>query len=242
MSLPPATPAAMVPSVPGQVPAALVVAGRAPAGAHPGLEPDRIGQHEIGAAHRRALGRPPLGEREQRRQDRRARMQHHAAHVGIVEIQHMPHLPVGERRIAQAEPQLAPEHGRLRPAAHLLQHLEQHRDGLVAAAGERAADPIHDPAARLMPRRLRQIAEPRRRQPAAQGLGQGDGIGAEVLVHGGGAWLLIVRKQGSNGHRRANERTRESRHGGEPHHRLAQPRVSSSNLSASRLRHILPLH
>ena len=88
----------------GQVPAALVVAGRAPAGAHAGFETDRIGQHQIGAADGRTFGRGTLRERKQRGQHRRARMQHHAAHMRIVEIQHMSHLPIGERRVAQTEP------------------------------------------------------------------------------------------------------------------------------------------
>ena len=98
-------------------------------------------------------------------------MQHHPAHVGVVEIQHMTHLAVGERRVAQAEPQLAPEHGRLRAATDLLQHIDERGDGLVPAAGERAADPIEHAAARLMLGGNREIVELRRRQAAAQGLG-----------------------------------------------------------------------
>ena len=134
-----------------------------------------------------------FGQREQRGQHRRARMQHHAAHVGVVEIEHVPHLAVGERRVAQAEPQLAPEHGRLRAAADLLQHLDERVDGLVPAAGERAADPIEHAAARLVLGGSREVAEPRRRQAAAQGLGQGDRVGAEILVHLRVAELLISR-------------------------------------------------
>ena len=48
--------------------------------------------------------RSALGKREQRRKHRRTRVQHHAAHVGVVEIEHVSHLAVGERRVEQPEP------------------------------------------------------------------------------------------------------------------------------------------
>ena len=49
-------------------------------------------------------------------------MQHHAAHVGVVEIEHVAHLAVGERRIGEAELELAAEHRRLRLRIQRLQH------------------------------------------------------------------------------------------------------------------------
>ena len=101
----------------GEMPAALVMAGRGAARAHAGLEAGRIGQHELLAADGRALG-----QREQRGEHRRARMQHHAAHVGVVVVQHMAHLAVGERRIEQSEFELASEHGCGRLAGGFLQH------------------------------------------------------------------------------------------------------------------------
>ena len=144
----------------GEMPAALVMARRGAAGAHAGLEADRIGQHEIGAADRRALG-----EREQRGEHRRARVQHHAAHVGVVVVEHVAHLAVGERRVEQAELELAAEHGRLRLAGGFLQHAEQRRDGAVAGARQRAADPVEHAAPRLA---LRRGARDRRTAPPAR--------------------------------------------------------------------------
>ena len=111
-------------------------------------------------------------------------MQHDAAHVGVVEIQHMPHLAVGKRRIEPTELEATAEHGRLRRAAGLLQHREERVDRLVPAAGERAADPIEHAAPGFAPRRGRKIGKPRRREMPAQGLGQRHGIGVEVLIHG----------------------------------------------------------
>ena len=110
-------------------------------------------------------------------------MQHDAAHMRIVVIEHVSHLAVGQRRIGKAEPQFAAEHGGLRTAGNLLQHREQRGDGFVPAAGQRAADPIEHAAARLMLRSRAEIAELRGRQIAAQRLGQRFRFGVEVLVH-----------------------------------------------------------
>ncbi len=76
------------------MPPALVMARRSAARTHPGLEADRIGEHEIGATDGASFG-----QRKQRRKHRRTGVQHHAAHVRIVVVQHMTHLAVGERRI-----------------------------------------------------------------------------------------------------------------------------------------------
>jgi len=48
-------------------------------------------------------------------------MQHHAAHMGVVEIEQVAHLAVGERRIEKPELEAAAEHGRLRAPAGFLQ-------------------------------------------------------------------------------------------------------------------------
>jgi len=53
----------------------------------------------------------------------------------------------------------------------------------MGAAGERAADPIEHAAAGFVYGRRREIAETRACQVPAQRLGQGDGVGAEILVH-----------------------------------------------------------
>ena len=72
-----------------------------------------------------AADRRALGQREQRGEHRRTRMQHDAAHVGVVVVEHVAHLAVGERRVEQAELELAPEHGRGGLAGGFLQHAEQ---------------------------------------------------------------------------------------------------------------------
>ncbi len=91
-------------------------------------------------------------------------MQHDAAHVGVVEIEHVAHLAVGERRFDQAELETVPEHRRLRLAVQRLQHRQQLADRRMAAAGERAADPVEHAAACFMHRALRQILEAEARQ------------------------------------------------------------------------------
>src|SRR5262249_60812663 len=91
---------------------------------------------------------------------------------------------VGERRIEEPKSELAAEHCRLRPAAGLLQDREERIDGLVPAAGERAADPVKHAATGLALRRRRQIGKPRRRKMRAQRLRESYGSGIEVLVHG----------------------------------------------------------
>ena len=110
-------------------------------------------------------------------------MQHDAAHMSVVEIEDMPHLAVGERRFGEAELEPASEHARLRTAADLLEHLDQLAHRRVPAAGEGATDPVEDAAAGLVLRGRREIAVLRRRQMAAQRLGQRHRIGMKVLVH-----------------------------------------------------------
>ena len=84
---------------------------------------------------------------------------------------------------ARQAAQIATEQASLRPAAGLLQHLDQLGDGGMAAAGERAADPVEHAAAGLVHGVRREIAETRACKVAAQRLGQGDGVGVEVLIH-----------------------------------------------------------
>ena len=162
----------------GEVPAALVVAGRGAAATHAGLEADSIGHHQVGAADHRAFG-----QGEQGCEHRRTGMQHHAAHVGVVIVEDVAHLAVGERRIEQTELQLAAENGRLRSPAYVPQDLDQPRNGRMPAAGKRTADPVENAAARLAARALAEIVKARRRQMAAQRLGQRNGVGLEILIH-----------------------------------------------------------
>ena len=91
-------------------------------------------------------------------------MQHDAAHVGVVEIEHVAHLAVGERRFGDAELELVAEHRRLRLRVQRLQHRQQLADRRMPAAGERAADPVEHAAARLVHGRLGQILEAEARQ------------------------------------------------------------------------------
>ena len=152
----------LLPGHPSYKLGALVKALSLDDGMPPGLEPHRVGKHESGAAHGRALGK-----REQRGENRRARVQNDAAHMGVVEIKHVPHLAVGERRIEPPEFEASAQDGCLRPAAGLLQHREQRIDGLVPAAGERAANPVEHAATGLAPRRRRQVGKLRRREMGA---------------------------------------------------------------------------
>ena len=103
--------------------------------------------------------------------------------MSVVEIQDMSHLAIGERRFGKAQLEPASEHARLRAAADLLEHIDQLAHRRVPAAGERAADPVEDAAAGLVLRGRREIAVLRRRQMAAQRLGQRHRIGMKVLVH-----------------------------------------------------------
>jgi len=87
--------------------------------------------------------------------------------MGIVEIKHVAHLSVGERRIEPPKFEASAKHGRLRPAASLLQHREEGIDSLVYAAGERAANPVEHAATGFALRRRRQIGKLRRREMGA---------------------------------------------------------------------------
>jgi hypothetical protein len=172
---------------PREVPAAFVVARRRPTGAHRRLESHRIGEHEVGAAHRLALGK-----RKERGENRRARMEHDAAHVGVVEVEDVPHLAVGERRIKEAEAKVAAEHAGLRAPACLLEHGDELRNGGMTAAGKRTADPVEHAAAGFVPGGFREVVEACVGEVGAQALGERHRTGREVLVHRG-----LVRGPGS---------------------------------------------
>jgi hypothetical protein len=148
--------------------------------AHARFEADGVGEHEVGAAHRLAFG-----EREQGGEDRRACMKDNAAHVGIVEIEDVPHLAIGERCVEEPEAQVAAENTGLRPPAGLLENGDELVDRRMAAAGERTADPVEHAATGLVRGSRRDVVELGLGEVAAQRLGQGDGSGVEVLVHGG---------------------------------------------------------
>ena len=92
-------------------------------------------------------------------------MQHHAAHMGVVEVQHVTHLAVGERRIEQAELELAPEHGCRGLPEVFLQHAEQCRDGAVPEPA--SAHPIQSSTPRRASRfAAAEVAELVRRRDA----------------------------------------------------------------------------
>src|SRR5262249_30986667 len=123
-------------------------------------------------------------------------MQDDAAHMGVVEIEDVPHLPVGERCVQEPEPQLAAEYPGLRPAAGLLKHRNQPGDGGMGAAGQRAADPVEHAAAGLVHCGRREVAKACAGEVAAQRLGQGNGGGVEVLVHWWGTQRFPARAGG----------------------------------------------
>ncbi len=162
----------------GEVPPAFVMAGRREAAANAGLEPRRIGKHQISPAHACALGKC-----EQCGQNWRARMQNDAAHVRIIEIKHMAHLAVGKRRIGEPKLEVSAQHGRLWPAACLLEHCKQRIDRFVPAPRERTASPVEHAATGLALRRRRKIGIPGCREMRAQGFGESCGSGIEIPVH-----------------------------------------------------------
>ena len=105
-------------------------------------------------------------------------MEHDAAHVGVVEIEDVAHLAVGERRIEEAEPQVAAaEHARLRSPARLLEHGDELGDRRMGAAGQRAADPVEHAAAGFVPRGIREVVETCIGEVRAQRLGERHRIG-----------------------------------------------------------------
>ncbi len=173
------------------MPAALVMTGRGAAAAHAGFKAHRVGQHQLLAADRRALG-----QRKQSSQHRRAGVQHHAAHVGVVKVEHVAHLAVGERRIEQSELELSPENRRDRLSGSFRKNAEQRCNGAVARSGQRAADPVEHAAPRLPLRSFSEVAKLRRREMAAQRLGQRHRVGLEVLVHVAGSIAVRSRRRG----------------------------------------------
>ena len=148
---------------PGQVPAAGMVRGRGLAAAHARLESGGVGDNEV-----LARGRPALGQGEERGEDRRAGMQDDASHVRVVEIEHVPHLAVRERRVEKAEPEPPSKHRRLRITAHCLQHADQLADRRVAATRQSTAEPVEQAPPRLVHGFCRQVLEPRVREVGAQ--------------------------------------------------------------------------
>jgi len=110
-------------------------------------------------------------------------VQHHAAHVGVIVVEHVAHLAVGQRRVEEAELEAAAEHGRLWPAGRLVQDVEQRGDGLAPAPRQRTTDPIEHAAAGRPHRRGREVAESRRRKTCTERLGQRRGVAVEILLH-----------------------------------------------------------
>jgi hypothetical protein len=151
----------------GQVPAAGVMAGCRLPDADARLEARRISADEIAPAH--AAG-----------------MQHDAAHVGVVIVEHVTHLAVGERGLHQPELALAAKHARLRLAADRSEHGQKLVDGRMAVAGERAADPVDQAASRLVDGALGEVLEAEARQELAEHLGGVEARRGEIVVGLGG--------------------------------------------------------
>ena len=161
----------------GEMPAARMMSGRRLADAHAGLESGGISADEIAAAIAAALD-----QREQGSEDGSARVQHDTAHMGVVIVEHMPHLAVGGCGLDEPELELAAENGGLRLAADRLQHREQLADGRMRAAGQGAADPIEHAAAAFMHRPFGQILELEPRQECAEVPGHVQAEGGGVII------------------------------------------------------------
>jgi hypothetical protein len=152
----------------GEMPAAVMMAGRCLPDPHARFEASGIGGDQRTAVDLGAIDPPALGKRKQRREDRRRGMQHDAAHMGVVEIEHVPHLSIDERGFGQAELQPVRKHGRVRLCVQRRQHRQQFSDGRMAAAGERATDPVEHAAARFVHGRFGHIFEAHARQKRGQ--------------------------------------------------------------------------
>ena len=69
-------------------------------------------------------------------------MQYDAAHMGVVEIEHVAHLAVGKRRIKAPEPEVMSDHRRLRAAAnHLIRQGQGGSVVIVSSAHAQVAIP-----------------------------------------------------------------------------------------------------
>ena len=137
--------------------------------AHPDARFERRRQGDDHVASRRLA---PLAEREERRQGGGAGVENHAAEMRVVEVEHVPHLAVGHRRIQQAEPKFAaPQHRDRRHGAQRLERRDCHVHGWMAAAGEGAADPVEQRALRLVHRRGRQVLVVNAREEAGERAG-----------------------------------------------------------------------
>ena len=111
-------------------------------------------------------------------------MQHDAAHVRVVIVEQMSHLPVGERGVEKPELEIACKDGGLRFAASLLQNTEQFIDGGVLATGERAAYPVEHAPSRFADGPGREVVVLRPGQMATERFRESRGVGVERLVHG----------------------------------------------------------
>ena len=149
--------------------------------AHAGLEACRIGADDIAPADA-----AKLDQRQQRREHRPAGVKHDAAHVGVVIVEHVAHLAVGERRLHQAELALAAQHRRLRLTADRGEHSEELVDGRVSAAGQRATEPVDQPAARLVHGALRKVLETKARQEVGKLLRRVEARRGKIVVSLGG--------------------------------------------------------
>ena len=147
----------------GEVPAAVVMVGRRLADADAALE-----ACDMGADQRAPVEAAAIRQRQHRRENGRRCMQHDAGHVGVVEIEHVAGLAVGERRFHEAELHSASEHGRLRLAAQLLQNRHELAERRMPAAGERAAEPVEHAPARFMHRGLGQVLVAKARDERGQ--------------------------------------------------------------------------
>ena len=141
------------------------------------LEARRIGADEVAPTHA-----AKLDQRKQRGKNRPAGVQHDAAHVGVVVVEHVPHLAVGKRGLHQPELALAAEHARLRLAADRGEHGEKLVDGRMGAAGERAADPVDQAAPRFVHGALGEILEVEARQEIAELFGGVQARRGQIVV------------------------------------------------------------
>ena len=147
------------PQRPGGMPAQVVEVGRAEGVAHRAghLEPHQIGQQQVGAG-----GVHRLGQRQRRRQQRRAGVGF-GDESHIVIVQGVGHRPVDERRLRGGGAETAPGDAGLGMAAQRLGVAAENFGQRLGGTGQHTADAIGD-----------------------GGFGGGDGLRREILQPGGG--------------------------------------------------------
>ena len=161
------------------VPAAPVVPGRDRI-AEPAFDLDA--EHE-GVQQRRAGDRLRLGEREQRRRDRRGRMDDGRV-MRVVEVEHVPARRVDECGAQHVEPVAPADHAGVARTGKTVEHRERAGDRGVAAAAKRGAEEVQDRTPGGMPDVVGHVLPPRRHEEIGERTGHASVLHRSILDAG----------------------------------------------------------